>query len=223
MAFIASIPLIRLFSEHLTKKSCIYMIILHICFEGIIPLINSFLGDYKVIINGNFSFAWCTTNIIFYPCIGYYIANKWEKNKHDIFKINVLAIIGVLLATFFTYLRAKNIGVLNSSSQSFHNSFVHLLAIAIFTNMKGLSDVYNKLGNNIKTFISKVAGVTFGIYLLHVAFLARNHWTDKVWDFMHNSGVNYMILSFVVVGSIMLCTGLITMILKKIPLINRLL
>jgi H+/Cl- antiporter ClcA len=66
-------------------------------------------------------------------------------------------------------------------------------------------------------------GCAFGIYLMHIFFLRKFSWVEKLWEIFRNEWhINYMISAFCVCGIVYLLGYIISLMLKQIPILKNL-
>lgn len=80
-----------------------------------------------------------------------------------------------------------------------------------------------KISEWMRKLIVSVGGCTFGIYLMHILFLKKLNWIEKLWEIFKNEWhMNYMVTAFLVCGIVYLLGYIMSLILKKIPILNNL-
>lgn len=94
-------------------------------------------------------------------------------------------------------------------------------AVVIFVSMKHLGELINEKHYRL---ISNIAGYTFGIYLLHNLLLWNmgRHVYNAMLKLESGSFLRNQFGIFVTVGLVFTVSAIISYILKKIPIVNRL-
>lgn len=222
LSFLISLPLLQRIAKSLLDKEYSYILLLYIVFVMCIPSIQYLLFQGRHSLNGNVSVGWLTSNIVIYPFIGYFLTyrlhNFWNKKK---LLILWLVNIGtILLSSYLTYYRAKIMGVCDEgSSQAFHMTFVLVNCVAVFATCQYLNE-HSKL-SRVKKIITSCGGCTLGIYLLHIFlkdYISWNFWPI----FQGKVYISPMIDVLLFCVSVFLCGYVITAVLKRIPLLRKL-
>lgn len=223
ITYLISLPFLRKMVRNLGEKDFFYIIGISIVFTGIIPILEYLCNGFKNILNENLS-QWILNSVVLYPTLGYIIEYKinTEKIKRYLPIIWFINILCVLISCLMTYLMIIDTGECSESkSQFFHNSFVSVNATTIFLTAKIYLKDKNRVESHLAKTIYKLAGASFGIYLLHVFIICDLRL--KALIFENHLGINYMLNAFIGVLIIMLACYLFTKILMKIPLINKIL
>ncbi len=221
ITFLLSLPFLRSMVRNLKVKYYYTMIVL-VLFQKLLIFIEFFFwnGEYRA--NNDMLISWLASNIVIYPCVGYFLHNKTEENgikKQDILLSLTMCLFGLFLSCLLTHRRALFLGSCDeTNAQTFHNTFILFVCIALFISVKHFCGIV-KIGKNIENFIREIGGVTFGIYLLHMFFL--NEILEKT-DIFRKLGINDMIVTIFAVIITMVLGSIGTIILKKIPIVNRL-
>lgn len=221
IGYLASLPFLRALVNNLETKYYYYMIAIALFFNGIIPVIEQLCWAGKNTLSINIKITWLITITVLYPCIGYFMQNKFDIKKKTIMLLWILNIAGIVISCFMTYYKGQKIGFFDESeSQMFHNSFVILNCMSIFTTIKYLCEriKFPKLANKI---ILSVGACTFGIYLTHQLVLDLIP-KELILVKMVCIGFNDLIAVFIVCFLVMFTCYCITYILKKIPILKKL-
>lgn len=152
--------------------------------------------------------------------LGYYIAKHIFTYRQSIL-IYVLGIACLILQTFF-YIRTSL--QLNESIYPFYldnESFnMILIAVMFFVLLKNLTantdSILNKLKNN--KLITLLSECTFGIYLVHAAFL---NIFSAYFKFETNTINNPLIAFPLLIVLTYICSLITTYLIKKIPIVGK--
>lgn len=161
-----------------------------------------------------------------YPCFGYFLQSRYKKstwNKKRLILLWIVNIGTILFSCYITYLKAKATGECNQgASQSFHSSFVIVNCVTIFITCKYVMEKI-KIPEWLHKLIISGGGCAFGIYLMHIFFLRKFSWVEKLWEIFRNEWhINYMITAFCVCGIVYLLGYIISLMLKQIPILKNL-
>ena len=225
IAFLISLPLLQRFAKSLTDKEYLCMFFLYIIFAMVIPSVQYLFFQGKHGLNGYVSIGWFASDIVIFPLTGYFLSFRKRNflNKKRIMILWMVNIATILLASYLTYYRAKIMGVCDEgSSQVFHNTFVLINGVTVFVTCQYLND-HTCLLKKIEKLVTSFGGCTFGIYLLHVYIKSWPNLNSFLWNsFRENINMSPMLYAFVLCGVVFMCGYIITLILKHIPMLCRL-
>lgn len=225
LAYLIALPLLRSFARGLSDRNYLYLLILTFIMNGARPVVEYLISGGSHTINQNFDFSWLGASIVLYPLLGYYLAHRAPLcDGRRLAFLWGLSLLLLSLSCYATYLKALADGYMSDNvSQTFFMSFVMVYSSAFFMSARSLCDRI-KIRAACRTVILSVSSATFGIYLLHLIVLSKNPWFDHVWSFLHKTiHLNFMLSAFVAVFLVMIICYVLTLILKRIPLIRRLL
>lgn len=221
--YLIALPLLRPLARNMKNEHFLYMAIIGISFMAVLPISEYLLWHGEHSLNNNFRLRWITSSAVIFPCLGYYLENRMDINKAKKY-IPILWLINIatiMVTCYITYYKATITGVCNEeSSQTFHSSFVLINVITLYVTFKCL---FNKpLSHKWTSLITSIGKATFGMYLIHITVreLVNNF---HILDFLRNTmHINYMISSFIYCLIIFIIAYAITLIMKKIPLLKKL-
>lgn len=223
IAFLLSLPILQRIAKALSNKEYFYLIILAFVFSSLLPFVQYLLWRGQYGFNGNFNLGWLCATIFIYPMIGYFLQHrtkgKWNgKYLVILWGVNVATIC---ISCLLTHYQAKISGVLSEAeSQLFHNMFVMVNAISIFATCQYVF-AHIKLHENLRKAITSMGGTTFGIYLLHI-FIHKICSKFNLVNVIYNTiGFNRMLSCLIYCTLIFLSGYLITLTLKRIPGLKR--
>lgn len=225
LAFLFMLPFIRKIAISLTKKDVIVMITLYFFFYTLmqtiydISLVNSF---NPIAISSYLSIPIVTSNVIFYPLIGYYFDRNI--NVNDINKKTVVMILLVYLSTIIvsfalTYYEGSKTG---EFSQKFIDMFDFVQAIIIFILINYLVNVvsFNTFNEKLYKKICALGSLTFGIYLFDPILQKLFFWK---YDALVKPPLPTIFVSYGWILLSMTAGGLLTYLLKKYTFFKKLL
>lgn len=176
-------------------------------------------------LNINAQVTWISANTFIFPLAGYFLRHRarcfW--NKRRLLVLWGINICMICLACYLTYFRSLITGVCDeSNSQVFHNTFVLINAASIFSTLQYLCDRH-VLKPKAEKLIISIGGGTFGVYLSHVFFMGYT----KLPQYMEMYLLPKMqwvpmLFSFIYCGAVFLCGYAVTLIIKRIPVLKRL-
>ncbi|MCI8550131.1 MAG: acyltransferase [Lachnospiraceae bacterium] len=221
-----TLPLLQRFVKNLTDKDFLYMFFLFFVFTALLPVVQYLLWQELHNLNNHLLPSWLCTNIFIYPCLGYFLQSRFNPdiwNKKRLGLLWFINICTILISCYMTYFKAKITGECSiPTGQGFHSSFVMVNCVSIFITCKYIIEKI-KLPQWVNKLILSMGGCTFGIYLMHLFFLLNANWVENLWHIFRNQWhINYMIAALLICGTVFLSGYIITLILKKIPILKNL-
>jgi len=221
LGFLLTLPLLRRLANSMTKKDYIYLIFLVVVVTGIVPIFLYLMTDGKLKLNSNFSISWIASQVCFYPLIGFFLERMVDIKKVSYKLLAIIWFINLLSALLTCYTTYYNNKLTKSFPQTFLMSLTAINAICLYITLKKL--FINVDQNNIFTRIIQLFGsCTFGIYLFHGLLL-------RAPDISLYLKFDSIFKSFPLIKitlrciEIMIIAGAVTYVLKKIPIVKRLL
>ncbi len=218
IGFILAVPFIKHIARNLSDKTFIYLLGLFLALGCLRPSIEYIFG--MPALTSNVGYGWISKNIIVYPVVGYYLANRADisKLKKYIPVAWVFCIFGIAFSEYLTYLVGTSKGEFTeSSSQTFVKTFSFLTLIAvfitfrvIFENIEEQNHRFSSLNSKLIVFLAKN---TFIVYLVHPLVMSRSGMT-KVHERLISHGVNDMLAGLMYTLLICLISNLIACIIK---------
>lgn len=199
-----SIPVWSMISERM--KIFKYILITTFIFQSVLPLLCSLIGIgtpnvYPTVAVGYSVFA----------ILGYYLSNIdiSQKNRKVIY---ILAIVGWILHFGGTLLLSSTEVGIVTTFKGYANLPSYLFAVGIFVFFKYRD--YSKLP--CQKLINSLSQLTFGIYLMHIYF---------IWELPNLLGFSIFSIVWRTAGAFLIfgICALITYLLRKIPVINKIL
>lgn len=216
LAFLFTLPFLRLIARNMKDNDFKYLIILSLLFSVGRSVIAGLTGYW---LNKNFSILFIESTI-YYPLIGYYVEHRLDIKKFKkihMILIFILLIINIFVGSLFNYLQILR--STNSLDQTFLSSFNSINAIIVYIFIKF---ILNKVEISIflKKIVNLVGGCTFGIYLIEEFLRSKLYW--RFYNFI-NIIFGNMITSILSVICCIFIGTLFMFLLKKLPVIKNLL
>ena len=129
-----------------------------------------------------------------------------------------------MISALMTYYKINVTGLCNDSdSQTFHYSFAIVNCITVMITARYFFE-HIKVRQCIYKVITYVGSCTFGIYLMHIIILNKWKFFQNIWEVLHSLPVhiNNMLVAWIVCLIVMLICLIITGVMKKIPLLRKL-
>lgn len=209
MAIYLIMPLLSLLAKEEHKKTLWFIVGLYFVVNATIPNIAPLLGiklydSFKVPLNG----------YTIYVILGYLLSETSIEKKRKIY-IYIGAVVGLIYRYVSTFILSKAAGQVIKITWGYGSWHCILLTISIFILVKDLN-IINKIKNNeeIQKIISKIAGCSFGIYLIHMIV---KYYYINVFN-INTASWQFRTLGTLAIYGICL---FVVMVLKKIPIIKN--
>lgn len=225
LAYLITLPFMRILAKNLENKHYLYLVVLQLLFSGIIPIICYLLTEGRHGINRNFSISWILGYYPIYPLIGHYIENKIDICKVKLKHLLPLWLLNISCIELTCYVTYVNNLKTNGFPQTYLMSLILVNCITIYITFKKIWSYYSNghLGN----IVTSVGKCTFSIYLFH-GLLLRDPDISIITPILQSSTFKHITLTSFTTNTlrcieIMVIVYLITIILKKIPIIKNIL
>lgn len=220
IVFLMCLPFLQILVRGMEEKHYYYMIGVSLLFESVIPSLEYLLFKGQISMNNFLGMPWLLEKVVLYPCVGYFLQNKFVITKKRLFICWVINLLGIFISSYMTYFKGVVTGItLGSESETFHNTFALLNCICMFITVKYFCEKVQLVGC-LRKWIYSLGTCCFGIYLFHPLFLEIKL-RHQISLFFINSGLNFMLTAFIVCVYVLVACYLLTLILKKIPFIGK--
>ena len=226
IAFLISLPLLRVLANNMKTVDFYYLFLCIILYKACVPIVEYVLWNGSETINSSIRTIWFNADIFIYPILGYFLEHKIEIQtaKRWIVPLWIINILSIVLTCVLTNYKVKITGECSESkSQTFFSCFSMINVATTYMTIKyaickvRLKEIYKK-------WISSLGEATFGIYLLHLLFLQQLPIIPKVWNILERIiGSNSMLVAFVVCLIVMGISYVVTIIMKRISFLRKLL
>lgn len=221
LGFLLLLPFLQKIAKQMSRSEFYALLGLHFFLFSLLPICNLFLrltGIESLSIAEEFSVPLASTAAFFYPLTGYYLDHKIDIRELSGQKragIGVAALAGLFLSCLCVYLDG-------AVEENYIFLFDYLLAMTVFLLVKYVVTVRFPVlsEGRISAAVCFVGSLTFGIYLLDHYFklILYNSYEMFAEGFLPS-----VIASFGWCVISMLLGGVITCILKKLPLFRKIL
>lgn len=205
-------PLLR--SVTANKKYVFYIAVMSGIFGVLIPTLQD-VGIFfdNSLITGINNFGFVSAYVCFF-FTGYYL-HITEIKKVKRIVVYILFVVATILIFFGTYYLTLKSGVHNEDIQSDNNFLTYIQGIAIFIFAK--YTLRNKdFKESTKSYILKISGLTFGVYMIHVVLLAL---LDKFGFSPINYPAVYMIP--LLIFFVLPMSFILSWFIRKIPFVGK--
>ena len=217
IVYLICIPFLRAIAKTLESKLYIYLFVIWIAYNAILPIIEYVVSEGTIHINGEFNINWLFTRSVFYPLMGYFLHKKVDimifKGK---LKWLLLAdFAGLCVSCVMDYYKMLQTG---APTESFHASFLALNCVTLFIAIKYFC-TNTRIPQKVQSLIYSCGNATFGIYLIHILVM-KKAFINKLLICMREVGINYLASVFIECLVIFGISYVITAILRRIPYIK---
>lgn len=228
LAFLLALPVMRKLALGLDERTSWYLLILAGIFMAFFPVLSEFLPTG---LNENLNIPWITSNIFIYPMAGYILAKKIPKEFFTWKRIGLLwllnlccFILGEVIEYQFLLRTPEQVGDMSGRyfDERFLINFCLVNAVTLFVTIRFLMKRAS-LPGLLQRLIQEAGKDTFGIYLLHIWFLWKIPFLYGIWMRIEHTGVfgyHFGILISCLLTFVL--AGLLTAVLRRIPLIKKL-
>lgn len=211
------LPFLRALARNMQKEEYIYLLIINLVFVSVLPLLDNFL------IGGSLSYYFeislAVSRGTFFMLIGYGLDRLVDDSYYTHKNALLLALAGLiftLVCCLLTHIMCLRVGYSSIKSLTFYNHFVSIPAISAFfiakyiTQVKGISHGLSR----VMTFLGANA---FGIYLM------EDYIREKLLPVARRlyAVMPHLPAVFILVMLIFVIGTAATLILKRIPGINK--
>jgi len=225
LGLLLMLPFMQRIAQKLERQDFIALLVMHFIFSTLIPMINLELnvcGIGGVVVNSSFSIPLVTMKAFFYPLVGYYLDIKIDINKMErkhFIKLIIVGVVGILLSCLCTYYEGSTTG---NYTQRYVQLFDYLTAIVFFCFIKYLvTRAFPKLSEGrIAEVICLIGSLSYGIYLIDPYLKLIIY--QKYVAIMELKLPTLIVSGGWIVISMFL-GGLITFVLKKLPVFRKIL
>lgn len=218
IAYLIGLPFLQRMAQALEDRWFQYMILLSLVY-GLLSMTDYLLGGAEFQMVPGLKPEWLLSNIVLYPCVGYYLGSRLQflsgRAKHLCVWVNLC---GILLSCGMTwYLGQTGESV---TDERFIGVFSGFNALCVFVAVRSLVRRWQP-APALCRLICSAGGCVFGIYLVHVLLL-ESPFRDWLMDAIPR-GVNSMLAAFMLCACVMAASWGIAFLLRKLPVIGRLL
>ncbi len=223
VAMLISLPLLQRFAKALSNKEYLYLFALYVFLAAVLPMAEYLLWQGNHTVNSSFNLTWICSNIFIFPLCGYFlehrIKEKWTSKR--LLLLWLINVVTILISCAMTYYKIKITGLCDEgNSQTFFSSFVIFNSSAVYVTCQQLF-IKHKAPEWVEKCIQTVGGCTFGVYLLHILFMTTKT-SQIVVVLREQCHLGYMISALLYSLAIFLICFAVTFLLKKIPIIKKL-
>lgn len=223
--FLISLPVLRKMASGMDETTSKYLFWLAFFFMGLYPMLEALS---PVGLNNELKLPWVTANVFIYPMLGYLLENKVPKEyftKKRLIGLWVMNVICFAVSETAQFLFMKSMADADNGGyfdERFLISFCVVNAVAIFATARYFTD-HVAMPEKVTAFLGEVGKDTFGIYLLHIWFLWKIPALYQIYNKVEHAGIlGYHFGILVSVAIAFICAGIVTTVLRRIPVVKKL-
>lgn len=217
LGFLFALPFLRKIAGRLRFADIVFLFVLRGYFYSVIPICRyweQLHGIAPLILRSDFSLPFSAYDILFYPLVGYYAANVLPLEKLG--RKELAACVAVLLGgTMISSVVTYHEGICGEFTQNYLGLFTYSSTAAVFLIARyAFSHISIKPG--IGRVLAVAGSLTFGVYLLEPLL-------NRKFYYAFGESLDRMLYSLVWCCFALLACGGITFVLKRLPLMRKLL
>lgn len=217
LSYILMLPFLRSIVKAMNSRSYIYLFFLYFVVSGTGPIVEFFLGIEKINLTIPF-----LESAIFYPLAGYYFEYLFPEeyqNKKTVIKGITASILAIAVLCILTWYRGLLTGEMSEWGNGlFLTGLTMLPVFTVYCSLKWVCE-NRAFGTRIQRILSAFSSLTFGIYLLEERFREGMVQIDIILAPV----IGWMPACFIWILCVVVCSGTTVVVLKKIPVIKKLL
>lgn len=212
LSFLISLPILRKIAKTLNTMEYLYLFVLYVISGGIFGVLaRTFLGQIVIAVP-------FTADVIIYPLLGYFIAYKIPKEKETLTSILIACIAAFSGLCINDFITEYDYHIFGGWTEGGLSLFVIFSAAAVFLIAKYFFE-HIHLPAFLEQFICTLGSCTFGVYLMECYIKDYFGFIQK----MLTTVMPRPVAAFLYLFCILLIGAAITYVLKKIPVIRKLL
>ncbi len=224
LAYLILLPVLSTMAKNLKNEYFIYIFAIALLYNGVIPILEYAVFQGTQSLNSAFAIDWIVSKVVLFPLLGYYLEHRMDETQRKkwLGRLWVATFCGIVLSCMMTVYRGRLEGAyIENESSTFFSCFVLISCSAVYLTARKIVSMVTFSDWTVKAICS-VSRCTLGIYILHF-FVMRLPFAVAVRDSILRTGMNSMLASVLFCLFIMLLCYALTLILKKIPGLNKLL
>lgn len=217
LALMVMLPWVRRLGRAMTNNEFWYLIAVEVVFVGIRPV-----GEYVLHLQSSYLDFPLLASPIFFFLIGYFIehrlADRFYRRKYAYITV-VASLAAIIVTGVMTWLTTRRIGQWNEGiAQAYLNNLIAIPTITVYFLVKYFCERVT-IGPAARKIIIWFGGTAFGIYLIESMFRSR---LLGILTRMQPHLTRFIsVIVFVVI--VLLLSAAVTTVLKKVPLLKKLL
>lgn len=219
LAFLVMLPLLRRLAQAMKSVDFLYLILLQFVICSARPIMEYVLWRGECTIQQDFNIVLVASTTVFYPLVGYYLEAVLQKRQYTARNVLVLMMSGIIAIAVSALLTTHRMNLTgDKTAETFHSVLIIFPVAAVYFTIKYLCDKH-ELPNMFRNMVTAAGSTVFGIMLLED--ILRK---EEMGIFECLRPVVGIFAACVIWVTVVVVTGgVITWVLKHIPVLNRLL
>ena len=218
LAFLIILPIMQKIAKVLDNKDYNYILFVYL-FIQCVKIAEFLIWKGEVTYNSSFS-VFILEQTVIYPFMGYFLEHRLQPkdyNKRTALSLILLSVLCIAICCMLThYVCVLNNEWSEKTCQTFFNSLIIIPSMSVYYWVKCIMEKC-KLSNKTKRILSVVGSCTFGIYLFERIY---RDVTIGIYSILE-SLIPSILACFIWIFISCVMGLFVTMILKRIPIINR--
>lgn len=217
LAYLICVPFLRALVKNLDTKYFYYMIVIAAVLKTL-PIAELVVLRNKFTLSGNIRPEWLVSDIVLYPCIGYFLEHRVDikkagKKLHIFWGVSVLCMVAASVGTYFS---CEVFGLTQKDDLVFRQNYAFVICITVYLTVKYICTKYS-FSASAEKIICILGECTFGVYLLHPMVEI-----DALRESIFGLGINRMVAVWIYIPLWAAVSYAAAFVLKKIPVLKKL-
>ena len=222
IAYLLTLPLLRRLVAAMTDRDYSYLFGLYFMVFCFVPVVQYIFTKRVDLLNPDLKPTWVGERIFFFPVFGYFLEHRSERFRSKkclllLWLATLVALITDMLLTWSRGIRANDL-----VGQFYYATSLPFFVAALYLTARALFDRCTPPAW-LARLLTTIGSCTLGVYLLHFTIKDQLGIGKVILDVLCGAlGMNVVLANLVCsLLILLLCTG-ITLILKKIPVVRKL-
>lgn len=208
------LPIVRIFVKNAKKRDIEYFLLLSFVIQSIFPFLIVFDKFSWINVYYKLLYPSVVTGYIGLVVLGYYLDNYDIKKAYKI----LIAILGIISILFTIFMNLYDVRITKKPTAKFFKEYypnIVIMSMFVFILIKSIARKI-KFNDVQKKILANISNSVFGIYLIHYLII----------NILDNIGINalmfntYLAIPMTAI-IVFIISLLIILIMKKIPIINK--
>ena len=215
LGLVLMLPLLRPMVQHMSDQAFVYLAILHMIVYGLCAIPGLLTGWGPL--NSDFLLPMAEPEV-FYFLMGYYLAHRFPWERMDRKRLGLLWLLAAAAVACMLWMADLYIRYTGTSNIGYHNGWMLFPIFAIYASAQRFF-ASHVVPDHAAKILTALGGCVFGTYLMEGML---RHDLSPIY-FLLEPRIHVLPACLIWVVLVVLCGLCITWVLKKIPLLNRIL
>lgn len=221
LAYLILLPILATLAKNLKNSHYIYLFTVVLVYSGIVPVLEYCVFQGNQTINPYFTVGWIAEYTVVYPLLGYFLEYRLERHhyKKVLSILCPLSILAIGISAVMTFYEGSIQDGRYSSTFFSNFDLLNTCTVYLIASFVSQKMVFPGWSRHL---ICALGQNTLGIYMLH-QFVMWLPAAERMYDGIERTGMDPMLASLLFCMLVMLICYGITVFLRKIPGVNKLL